>query len=92
MMSAIRIRREHSLGVDEAKRRVDMVAEDIGGKFNLTSRWEGDYLRVTGTGVNGRVVVAEQSVEVHVETGFAMILFRETIKTAIEDSIDDYIA
>ncbi len=90
-MSAIKIRREHDLGVDEAKRRVDLVAEDIGGKFNLRSRWEGDYLRVKGTGVNGHVVVAEQSVEVHVETGFAMMMFRETIRSAIENSIDDYI-
>ena len=90
-MSAINIRREHDLGVEEAKRRVDMVADDIGGKFNLTSRWEGDYLRVRGTGVNGRVVVAESSVEVHVETGLAMMMFRETIRSAIENSIDDYI-
>lgn len=90
-MSAIKIRREHDLGVEEAKRRVDMVADDIGGKFNLTSRWEGDYLRVQGTGVNGQVVVMERAVEVHVETGFAMMMFRETIRSAIESSIDDYI-
>ena len=90
-MSAIRIRREHNLGVDEAKRRVDQVADDIGGKFRLTSTWEGDHLRVTGSGVTGRIVVEERSVEVHVQTGFAMMIFRETIRTAIEESIDDYI-
>ena len=90
-MSAITIRREHTLGVEEAKRRVDRVAEDIGGRFRLTSRWDGDHLRVNGSGVTGRIVVEEQSVEIHVQMGFAMIMFRETIRSAIEESIDDYI-
>ena len=90
-MSTIKIRREHTLGVDEAKRRVDQVAEDVGGRFRLTSRWEGDHLRVTGTGVTGRIIVEATSVEVFVQTGFAMMMFRETIRSAIEESIDDYI-
>ena len=89
--SALKIRREHTLGVEEAKRRVDKVAEELGGKLNLTSRWEGDHLRVTGRGVSGRIVVEADSVEVHVKVGLPMLMLREPIRVAIEDSIDHYI-
>ncbi len=87
----MKIRREHTLGVEEAKRRVDQVADELGGKLNLTSRWEGDHLRVNGRGVSGRIVVEVDSVEVHVTLGLAMLMLREPIRSSIEESIDHYI-
>lgn len=87
----MKIRREHTLGVEEAKRRVDQVAEELGGKLNLTSRWEGNDLRVDGRGVTGRIVVEADSVEVHVTVGLPMLMLREPIRVAIEESIDHYI-
>jgi len=87
----LKIRREHTLGVEEAKRRVDQVAEELGGKLNLTSRWEGNDLRVDGRGVTGRIVVEADSVEVHVTVGLPMLMLREPIRVAIEESIDHYI-
>lgn len=88
----MKIKREHTLGIEEAKRRVDQVAADLGGKLNVTSHWEGDHLRVTGRGVSGCILVAEESVEVHVTVGLTMIMLREPIRAAIEGSIDEHIA
>lgn len=87
----MKIHRKHSLGLEEAKRRVDMVAEEIAPKWNLSSRWEGDHLRVHGSGITARIAVMPDSVEVHVRTGLAMMMFREPIRSAIEGSIDDHI-
>lgn len=88
----MKIKRRHSLGVEEARRRVDKVADELGGKLRLSSEWEGDHLRVHGKGVSGRILVYEDSVEVHVHVGLAMMMFREPIRSAIEGSIDEYIA
>ena len=87
----MKIKRRHSLGVEEARRRVDKVADELGGTLRLTSEWEGDHLRVHGKGVSGRILVYEDSVEVHVHVGLAMMMFREPIRSAIEGSIDEYI-
>lgn len=87
----MKIRRDHTLGIEEAKRRVDQVAEELGGKLNLTSNWEGDHLRVHGRGVTGRIVVEADSVEVQVRLGLPMLMLREPIRSAIEESIDHYI-
>ena len=88
----MRIKRQHSLGVDEARRRIEQVADELGGKLKLTSEWDGDHLRVHGKGVSGRILVFEDSVEVHVHVGLAMLMLREPIRAAIEGSIDEYIA
>ena len=87
----MKIKRQHTLGIEEAKRRVDRVADELGGKLGLASEWEGDHLRVHGKGVSGRILVSDDSVEVHVHVGFAMMMFREPIRAAIEGSIDEYI-
>lgn len=88
----MKIKREHCLGAEEARRRVDQVADELGGKLGLTSEWEGDHLRVHGKGVSGRILVSDDRVEVHVHVGLAMMLLREPIRSAIEGSIDHYIA
>ena len=87
----MKIKREHSLGAEEARRRVDQVADELGGKLGLTSEREGDHLRVHGKGVSGRILVSDYSVEVHVHVGLAMMMLREPIRSAIENSIDHYI-
>jgi putative polyhydroxyalkanoate system protein len=87
----LKITRKHTLGIEEAKRRVDKVADELGDKLKLTSRWEGDHLRVNGRGVSGRIVVEADMVEVHVTLGLAMLMLREPIRVSIEESIDHYI-
>jgi putative polyhydroxyalkanoate system protein len=87
----LKIKRQHSLGVEEARQRVDRVADELGGKLGLTSEWEGDHLCVHGKGVSGRILVFEDSVEVHVHVGLTMMMLREPIRSAIESSIDHYI-
>jgi putative polyhydroxyalkanoate system protein len=87
----LKIKRKHSLGIEEARRRVDSIAEELGGKLKLTSEWEDDHLRVHGKGVSGRILVFEDGVEVHVHVGLAMMMLREPIRAAIESSIDHYI-
>ena len=87
----MRIRRQHQLGIEEARRRVDRVAEELGGRLNLTGRWEGDHMRVSGRGVSGKILVSDSNIEIRVHLGLTMMLFRESIRSAIEESIDDYI-
>ena len=64
----MKIRREHSLGSEEARRRVDKIAADLGSRLNLSSEWHGDALQVTGSGVDGTIAVSEDAVEVLIRT------------------------
>ncbi len=87
----MRIRRSHQLGVEEARRRADEIAEHLGRQFSLTSNWQGDHLVVSGNGVNGYLMVAEESVELEVRLGFALKLMEGPIRSAIENTIDEHL-
>ena len=85
------IRRSHNLGLDEARRRVDEVADDICGKYGLKSSWEGDELKIRGSGVNGCLRVAEHTVDIDVKLGFALSMMSGAIRSSIEESLDSHL-
>ena len=88
----MRIRRSHHLGLEEAKIRANHIAETLGRQFSLTSSWQGDHLMVRGHGVNGYLVVEEESLEIEVKLGFALKLMEGPIRSAIENTIDEELA
>ncbi len=87
----MRIKRPHTLGTDEAKRRVDMLASDIGKQLALNGEWQGDDLQVTGAGVSGKIAVADDSIEVDIRLGFALRIMEAPIRAAIEDAMDEHL-
>ncbi len=86
------IRRSHRLGIEEARSRADRIAGNLSQQYSLTSTWQGDYLVVKGTGVNGHLIVAEESIELQVKLGLALKIMEGPIRSAIENTIDEHLA
>ena len=85
------IQREHGLGKDEARKRVSGVADELCDKYGLKATWNGDELKIDGSGIDGRIAVAEHSVDVKVKLGFALSMMSSVIRTSIEDALDKYL-
>jgi putative polyhydroxyalkanoate system protein len=88
----MRIRRSHQLGVDRAKDRVNHLAGELEKKFSLTSEWRGDDLRFRGTGVHGRILVADSSIEIIVRLGLGLMMMKHPIRAEIEQILDNELA
>jgi putative polyhydroxyalkanoate system protein len=88
----MRIRRKHQLTVEEAKIRADEIAEDLRRRFSLTTRWQGDSMIVSGSGVNGALHIEKDALEIVINLGFALKLMEGPIRSVIEESIDDHLS
>jgi len=88
----MRIRRSHNLGLEEARKRADLIAADLQQQFSLRSKWQGDALQVRGNGVTGQLKVDEHNIELDVRLGFALKLMEGPIRSAIETTIDEELA
>lgn len=88
----MKFRRSHELGLDEARRRADKLAEFLRQQYSLTSKWRGDYLVVSGNGVNGHMLVAEESIEMVIKLGFALKLMEGPIRSFIENALDEQLS
>ncbi len=87
----MRIRRNHQLGIEEAKSRANEIASHLEQQFSLKSNWVGDRLMVRGNGVDGHLAVAEESIELVVRLGFSLKLMEGPIRRAIESTIDEHL-
>lgn len=88
----MKIRRNHNLGLEEARKRADRIAADLREEFSFRSRWEGDSMHVEGSGVAGELHVDEHVIELDVRLGFALKLMEGPIRSAIERMIDQELA
>jgi putative polyhydroxyalkanoate system protein len=87
----MRIQRNHELGKSEARKRVDEVSDELCARYGLRAAWEGDSLRLNGSGVNACIAVSEQSVDVEVRLGFMLLMMESAIRTSIEDALDAHL-
>jgi len=88
----MRIRRNHNLGLEEARKRADRVAADLTEQFSARSQWHGNELHVEGRGVTGRLHVDETHFELEVKLSFALKLMEGPIRSVIEKTIDEELA
>jgi putative polyhydroxyalkanoate system protein len=87
----MKIRKEHCLGKEEARKRVVNIAETLGTKYGLQTSWAGDDLKIYGSGVKGCIVVADESVAVEVKLGFALSMMESTIRTSLQEAMDKHL-
>lgn len=86
------IRRNHHLGLPEARKRAERIAADLHQQFSLTSEWRGDTLNVKGKGVNGQLRVDDSHFELDLKLGFALKLMEGPIRSVIDKMIEKELA
>ncbi len=87
----MRISRSHTLGKAEARRRVDKLAGTLGSQLGVSGEWQGDALKVSGSGVNGHIAVTSDRIDVDVQLGFALMLMESSIRSAVENAMDEHL-
>lgn len=89
-MSAIEIERHHSRGLDAAREEAESLAKDLGDKFGLSYRWEGDVLKFKGSGAKGKMVCANDLITLRLELSFVLRPFRTRIEQEIHKYFDEF--
>jgi putative polyhydroxyalkanoate system protein len=88
----IRIRREHQLGLAQARKVAAQWAEDVESKFDMQcSVVEGktsDTVQFKRSGVNGTLVVAADHFDLDAKLGLLLGVFAKTIETEILKELD----
>lgn len=87
-MSRIRLRREHDLTPEEARQKVERVAEALAKRFEAECTWKGDVLTIDHPGVQGRVTVGRNDVVVEAKLGFPVAMFRDRVDSELARVLD----
>ena len=88
-MSRIDIVHPHSLAPEDARRVVEDVAARLHERYGLSPRWEGQALRLSGPGIQGRVELLPRQVRVVAELGFLFSAMRGLVESEIRRVLDE---
>ena len=95
-MPDIRIHRDHSLGLEKARKIAWQWAEEVEQKFDMECTViEGetsDTVEFTRSGVSGRLIVAADHFDLEARLGFLLGAFAKTIEGEITKNLDELLA
>jgi len=87
-MASIHIERNHTLGLEGARRAVEEIATQMRSQLSLDYEWHGNVLQFHRPGANGRINVGETRVTVDVELGMMLGAFRHSVEGRIRHFLD----
>ena len=87
-MASIHVERNHTLGIDGARERVETIARHLEQKLSIDHRWNGDTLHVSRAGASGTIGVGADRIVLDVKLGLALALMRGTIEETIHQELD----
>lgn len=85
-----RIVKNHSLGRDGAKSKLESMIPQLTERFNLTYRWTNDYtVTFEGSGAKGQFVITENTIEGDISLGFLLRPLEGKIVSSIKEKLDE---
>lgn len=92
-MATIDISRNHSLSLDDAKKKAEDLAKGMADKFGIGWKWEGDTIRFDATsgaakGTKGEVAVTDKTVRVAIDLPFMLRVLKGTIEGKVKEKLD----
>jgi putative polyhydroxyalkanoate system protein len=87
-MANIHIKRQHNLGRDLARQKVEEIANSLQQRLHAEWAWKGDSLTFQRSGASGAVHVGEDFVEFEIKLGLLLTPMRGAIEDAIQRKVD----
>ncbi len=86
---SIDIRHSHSLSPVKARKAVEEVAKKLSERFEFDYAWDGDDMRFTRSGVDGKISLLPEALQVTAKLGFLFSAFQGAIEKEIRRVLDE---
>lgn len=88
-MPKISISRNHSLSPDVIKGRLVDLGEKLQAKYKAETSWSGDRtMNVKGPGVEGKLTIDNNKVDVNLDLGWALTVMKGKIEEALTHELE----
>ncbi|MFO0614759.1 MAG: polyhydroxyalkanoic acid system family protein [Polyangiaceae bacterium] len=96
-MATIDIRRNHTLGVEAAKKKAEDLANDMKDRMSIQWRWDGDNIKFDAPsgmakGTTGTVSCTASSIRVEIDLPFLLRPMKGTVEGKVNEKLDKALA
>jgi putative polyhydroxyalkanoate system protein len=89
-MNDIKVRRDHSLPLEAARKAAEKVAAQLRKDFELEYAWKRHVLHFERSGVHGELHVTNHDVRLEAKLGFLLAFLKPRIEHEIDRQFDKY--
>ncbi len=91
-MATIDITRNHTLSIDDAKKKAEELAKSMADRFGIDWKWAGNTISFdapsgAAKGTKGEVTVNEKNVRVAIDLPFMLRVMKGTIEEKINEKL-----
>ncbi len=86
-MAIIHIKQQHKLSHDEARARIEKIAEDLKHKLDADYQWDGDSLRFKRSGASGSIDLGDDQIELKIKLGMLLAPMKPKIEKYITENL-----
>lgn len=91
-MAVIKLQRDHSLGLEAARERVEGIASQLHEQLDAEYHWEGDTLKFSRSGASGHILVSDSAVEIEVKLGMLLSALKGTVESTLNEELNKRLA
>ncbi|MCP4677659.1 MAG: poly(3-hydroxybutyrate) depolymerase [Deltaproteobacteria bacterium] len=92
-MADISKSRNHNLDPEVLRQRLHSLAEEMGRKFGIKYRWDGDTCVLSGSALKkGELTMTDSTVSIELTLGMMAKMFKGQVEKEIDSRIDKLLA
>lgn len=96
-MATIDIKRNHTLGIETAKKTAENLADGMKEKLGIVWRWSGNDIKFDAPsgmakGASGVVSVTESTIRVEIDLPFLLRPMKGTVEDKVNEKLDKALA
>lgn len=91
-MAGFQIRKAHTMEKAALREAAQGLAQELERAHGVRASWEGDCVRIKGSGVDGKLTLSDVDVLVSVELGLLATPFKGVLRGEVQRFLDNYVS
>lgn len=91
MMAKFRLTKPYTMEKEEVRDVAERLAKRLEKEHGVTSCWEGDCVKIRGSGISGEMTFHDGVIDVSVKLGMFVSMFEPVLKKEVKRYLDDHV-
>ena len=91
-MAGFRIQKPYTMSKDDVREAAQGLAAKLEREHGVRSRWDGDTVKIKGSGIDGKLSFHDGNIDVSVKLGFLASAFQGVLRSEVERYLDEHIS
>ena len=91
-MAGFRLTKPYTMSSDEVREAAEGLVANLEKEHGVRSRWDGDSVRISGSGVDGQMSFHDGVIDVSVKLGLLASMFESVLRSEVQRYLDQHVS